>query len=172
MHRSFAELLPDEAKLGRVRIIDRVVVKGETEPAELYAYDARHEGVPFFMHSKSSKNADLEARNLDGIWKRDKDLNAMSRHIEPEFLEVWEKGFNLYQSGKFGEAVKVLKNANVIMRRSHAECGWEAKEKRDMMLKAESGGDEWRGAKRSDDAQKALLISKSSADRDRYILDR
>lgn len=142
MHKSFAELLPNEAKQGRVRLIDRVVVKGESEPAELYAYDARYEGVPFFMNAKSSKVADLESRNLDGIWTRDKDLLSMTRHIEPEFLEAWERGFNSYQAGRFGKAIKELKAANALMRKSHYDMGFDESGIREIMKQRESG-DNW-----------------------------
>jgi hypothetical protein len=91
---AFQKLLSPQAQ-EKLRHVDTVYVKGSSKKNQIYTYDARHRGVNFFLHSRTDEIADKEAHNYTAeIWRRDQDLISMRDHLTPEFIEIFEKGFD------------------------------------------------------------------------------
>jgi len=115
MSQAVQELLSREAR-ECVRHVDTVFVKGSIMKQRIYTYDARHEGVDFFLNKRSDELADQEAdKYTPAIWKTDQDLIEMRSHITPNFRSTFQRGLDQYLLGNFKEAAVTLEEADWIM---------------------------------------------------------
>lgn len=111
------ELLSSPCKK-KLRHLDTVYVKGSNVAQKIYTYDARHKGVPFYLHEHSPEQADAEAEAYtDNVWERDQDLQAMRYHVSDAFMEVYKNGVEEYTHphGDWNKAVSLLKEADDLM---------------------------------------------------------
>jgi hypothetical protein len=109
------QLLSEKAR-SKLRHIDTVTVKGSVREQRIFTYDARKSGVNFFLYDRSPEQADVDSDNYSAsIWDRDQDLLAMRSHISEEFLQVFNKGRDLYLAGSWREAIEILREANSIL---------------------------------------------------------
>jgi hypothetical protein len=118
------ELMSDAAK-DKLRMLDRVTVKGSTSVQKIFTYDARHQGADFFLFSRSDDMADLDASIVTtAIWDTDQDLKAMRHHITEDFIEMFNSGTKAYLSGDWPEALAKFEHANEIMIDTALEEGY------------------------------------------------
>ena len=109
------ELLSSPAKKV-MRHLDTVFVKGSKVPQRVYTYDARRQGVDYFLNKRSDHTADKESENYsETIWTKDADLRDMRSHVSPEFETVYSMGLQQYLIGNFNEALAHFMKANDIM---------------------------------------------------------
>ncbi len=115
MSQAVEELLSREAR-ECVRHVDTVFVKGSKLKQRIFTYDARHQGVDFFLNKRSDSDADKEAANYKPtIWNTDQDLLEMRSHISPNFRSTFQRGLDHYLVGNFAEAAKTLEEADWLM---------------------------------------------------------
>lgn len=110
---AYAMLLSDTAQ-SKLRHIDTVTVKGSTIEQRLFTYDARHEGVNFFLLERSGDQV-AHDNYAPGIWNSDLDLLACRQHITPEFEVQFQTGLQQYLQGNWSTAMRTLENANALM---------------------------------------------------------
>jgi len=115
MSQAVEELLSLEAR-ECVRHVDTVFVKGSKLKQRIFTYDARHQGVDFFLHKRTDSDADKEAENYAStIWNKDPDLLEMRSHISPNFRSTFQRGLDHYLMGNFAEAARTLREADWLM---------------------------------------------------------
>ncbi len=115
LSQAVEELLSKECR-SKLRLVDRVYVKGSKAAQRIYTYDARHKGVPFFLNMRTDEQADKEAKNYSPkIWRKDQDLQDMRGHVSQEFITSYNNGLTQYLMGNWENAVVKLKEANEIM---------------------------------------------------------
>jgi hypothetical protein len=113
-HAVYEMLSPQAKKM--MRHIDTVFVKGSKKKQQIYTFDARHQGVDFFLNKRSNVNADKEADSYTpDIWNKDQDLREMRSHITKDFEKKYAAGLEQYLKGNFRDSVKLLKEADEIM---------------------------------------------------------
>lgn len=109
------QLLSEKAR-SKLRHIDTVTVKGSLREQRIFTYDARKSGVNFFLYDRSAEQADIDSDNYSStIWDRDQDLLAMRSHVSVEFLNVFNRGKDLYLAGSWPEAIETLREANSLL---------------------------------------------------------
>lgn len=109
------QLLSEKAR-SKLRHIDTVTVKGSVREQRIFTYDARKSGVHFFLHDRSPKQADIDSDNYSSsIWDEDQDLLAMRKHISKDFVQLFNKGRDLYLKGFWPEAIEILREANSLL---------------------------------------------------------
>eukprot|EP00536_Pseudo-nitzschia_multiseries_P012349 jgi/Psemu1/309027/fgenesh1_kg.467_\ len=109
----------------KLRHIDCVYVKGSAVKQHIYSYDARYEGVDFFLFERAPKQSDLDSESYtQSIWDRDQDVKAMRQHVSDEFLETYHTGVGQYLSGKWGDAFDTFKKADRLMIQTVVEEGY------------------------------------------------
>lgn len=124
LSQAVEELLSKQAR-NKLRHLDTVYVKGSNVEQRIYTYDARHEGVDFFLFERSPDQADLDAdAYTPAIWDTDQDLKSMRQHVTDEFLETFHRGVELYIQGKWKEAVEKMQNADDLMFEEVVEQGF------------------------------------------------
>jgi len=93
-----------------------VYVKGSNVDQRIYTYDARYEGVDFFLFERSPDQADIEAEAYSpSIWDTDQDLKSMRQHVTDEFMDRYHKGVEQYLEGNWKVSIKILKEADDMM---------------------------------------------------------
>ena len=71
LSQAVEELVSPECK-SKLRHIDTVYVKGSKAAQAIYTYDARHQGVSFFLNMRTDEQADKEANAYSPkVWERD-----------------------------------------------------------------------------------------------------
>ncbi|VEU33814.1 unnamed protein product [Pseudo-nitzschia multistriata] len=109
----------------KLRHLDCVYVKGSAVKQDIYTYDARHQGVDFFLLERAPEQADRESEAYNqSIWDRDPDVRAMRQHVSDEFLEAYHAGVDQYLSGRWSEASESFRRADTIMIRTVVEEGY------------------------------------------------
>eukprot|EP00547_Thalassionema_nitzschioides_P007024 CAMPEP_0194206706 /NCGR_PEP_ID=MMETSP0156-20130528/5658_1 /TAXON_ID=33649 /ORGANISM="Thalassionema nitzschioides, Strain L26-B" /LENGTH=1220 /DNA_ID=CAMNT_0038933299 /DNA_START=87 /DNA_END=3746 /DNA_ORIENTATION=- len=110
------EELMSEVAQSKLRHIDTITVKGSILVQKIYTYDARHQGVDFFLFERSDEQADLDSEHYSpNVWKTDQDLTGMRQHVTEDFEEDFKKGRDAYLAGDWPKALKHLNSANEIM---------------------------------------------------------
>lgn len=124
LSQAVEELLSKPAR-EKLRHLDTVTVKGSSVAQRIYTYDARYEGVDFFLLERSPEQADFEAESYNtSIWDNDQDLRAMRQHITDEFTELFKKGVDLYLAGNWKAASETLRDADDLMIQCILEEGY------------------------------------------------
>lgn len=109
----------------KLRHLDTVYVKGSKVKQDIFTYDARHQGVDFFLIERTPEQADVEAASYSAnIWDIDQDLRAMRQHVAPDFHETFALGVKQYLAGNWRAAVETLTKADEIMIRTVLEDGF------------------------------------------------
>jgi hypothetical protein len=100
----------------KLRHLDTVYVKGSKVKQEIFTYDARYQGVDFFLFERTPDQADHDAESYTlNIWEHDRDLIAMRQHVSDAFAETFHLGVKQYIAGNWQEAYKALERADDIM---------------------------------------------------------
>lgn len=124
LSQAVEELMSAEARK-KLRHVDTVYVKGSSVAQRIFTYDARFEGVDFFLFDKSPDQADADAQEYtSAIWGSDQDLKAMRQHVTPTFMQTFRKGLDLYLEGKWTAAVSKLDEADNLMIATVIEEGY------------------------------------------------
>ncbi|GKY91659.1 hypothetical protein MPSEU_000137800 [Mayamaea pseudoterrestris] len=124
MSQAVEELMSRAARQ-KLRHLDTVFVKGSSVPQRIFTYDARYEGVNFFLFERPPELADLDAELYSSaIWETDQDLKAMRQHVTADFMHTFKEGVDLYLEGKWESACKILREADNIMIRTVLEEGY------------------------------------------------
>jgi hypothetical protein len=91
-------------------------VKGSKVKQSIFTYDARFQGVDFFLLERTEEQADLESESYTpNIWDQDQDLKAMRQHVSDEFIETYHLAVKQYLAGNWSEAYKNFQAADTIM---------------------------------------------------------
>jgi hypothetical protein len=115
LSQSVQELMSDVAQ-SKLRHLDTVTVKGSSLKQKIFTYDARAQGVDFFLHYKTDDQADTDAeRYTPSLWNSDPDLIAMRQHVTDDFLKAFKDGHKAFLSGDWANAIEKLELANSIM---------------------------------------------------------
>jgi hypothetical protein len=124
LSQAVEELLSKQAR-SKLRHLDTVYVKGSIVEQRIYTYDARHEGVDFFLFERSPEQADQDAdAYTPAIWDTDQDLKSMRQHVTDEFVETFHSGVELYIQGNWKEAVVKIQRADDLMYEEVVEQGF------------------------------------------------
>lgn len=115
LSQAVEELLSREAR-SKMRHLDTVYVKGSNVEQRIYTYDARHEGVDFFLFERSPDQADAEADAYNpSIWENDQDLKSMRQHVTEEFMTTFRAGMEKYLEGNWDEAIRKFLKSETLM---------------------------------------------------------
>ncbi|GKY91720.1 hypothetical protein MPSEU_000143800 [Mayamaea pseudoterrestris] len=124
LSQSVQELMSDVANT-KLRHLDTVTVKGSSVKQRIYTYDARAQGVDFFLFSRTDEQADYDAEKYTPrIWDTDQDLLSMRQHVSEHFLTVYNRGHKAYIQGDWEKALPLLERANEIMVETALEEGY------------------------------------------------
>ena len=109
----------------KLRHIDTVYVKGSKVKQDIFTYDARFQGVDFFLLERTPEAADQEAAAYHpSIWDKDQDLRAMRQHVSDTFMELYHLGMKNYLEGNWPEAYKYFQKADDEMIKCAIEDGY------------------------------------------------
>jgi hypothetical protein len=124
LSQAVEELLSKPAR-SKLRHLDTVTVKGSSVAQRIFTYDARYEGVDFFLLERSPEQADFEADSYNTtIWENDQDLRSMRQHITDEFTALFKKGVEQYLAGEWKCAIETLRDADDLMIQCILEEGY------------------------------------------------
>jgi hypothetical protein len=124
LSQSVQELMSDVANT-KLRHVDTVTVKGSSIRQRIYTYDARSQGVDYFLYNPTDEQADYDAEKYTSrIWDTDWDLLSMRQHVSDKFLSVYNKGHKAYIQGDWEKALPLLERANEIMLETALEEGY------------------------------------------------
>jgi Adenylate and Guanylate cyclase catalytic domain len=124
LSQAVEELLSKTAR-SKLRHLDTVYVKGSNIDNRIYTYDARHEGVDFFLFERSPDQAFLEAEAYSpAIWDTDQDLKSMRQHVTDDFMIKFRDGVEQYLEGHWKQAAQHLEEADNIMFETVIEQGY------------------------------------------------
>ena len=124
LSQAVEELLSKPAR-SKLRHLDTVYVKGSAVDQRIYTYDARHEGVDFFLFERSPEQSDIEAESYTpSIWDTDQDLKSMRQHVTDEFQKKYHQGLHEYLEGKWKTAIRLLQEADNMMFEEVVEAGY------------------------------------------------
>jgi class 3 adenylate cyclase len=124
LSQAVEELMSKNAR-SKLRHLDTVYVKGSNVSQRIYTYDARHEGVDFFLFERTPDQADIEAEAYSpSIWDNDQDLKSMRQHVTDDFMKIFHHGVELYLEGQWKSACKNLEEADNIMFENVLEQGF------------------------------------------------
>jgi class 3 adenylate cyclase len=124
LSQAVEELLSKPAR-GKLRHLDTVKVKGSNVAQRIFTFDAKHEGVDFFLFERTPDQADAEGdAYTTHIWELDQDLNSMRQHVSDEFMAKFKEGVDLYIDGKWKLSIEVLKDADELMMETVLESGY------------------------------------------------
>lgn len=137
LSQAVEELLSAKAR-SKLRHIDTVTVKGSVVQQRIFTYDARHQGVDFFLFGRSRDQADRDSENYSpSIWDTDQDLKAMRNHVSKEFEDSFAAGRQAYLDGEWGVAIRRLEEANKEVIQAVLDSGsyeYEAMDYEDKLL--------------------------------------
>lgn len=109
----------------KLRHIDTVYVKGSHVKQDIFTYDARFEGVDFFLLERTPEQADMESEAYSpSIWDQDQDLRAMRQHVSDGFMETYHLAIKQYLDGNWQEAYKNFHKADSDMINRVLEDGY------------------------------------------------
>lgn len=109
----------------KLRHLDTVYVKGSNVKQNIFTYDARFQGVDFFLLDRTPEQADLESELYNpNIWDQDQDLRAMRQHVCDAFMETYHLAVKQYLGGNWPEAYKNFQAADSIMIEKVLEDGY------------------------------------------------
>lgn len=109
----------------KLRHIDTVYVKGSHVKQDIFTYDARFEGVDFFLLERTPEQADMESEAYSpSIWDQDQDLRAMRQHVSVDFMETYHLAIKQYLDGNWQEAYKNFHKADSDMINRVLEDGY------------------------------------------------
>ena len=109
----------------KLRHLDTVYVKGSKVKQDIFTYDARHQGVDFFLIERTPEQADVEAESYSAsIWDHDQDLKAMRQHVTDAFMEAFALGVKQYLGGRWQDAHKNFLKADDIMIQTMLDEGY------------------------------------------------
>lgn len=112
LSKAVEELLSKNCRR-KLRHLDTVYVKGSNVKQQIFTYDARHQGVDFFLIERSPQQADIDAEAYTpNVWDHDQDVKAMRQHISEAFLETFSMGVKEYLGGNWTEAYNLLEQAD------------------------------------------------------------
>ena len=112
LSKAVEELLSRNCRT-KLRHLDTVYVKGSNVKQDIFTYDARHQGVDFFLIERTPIQADIDAESYTpNIWDNDQDLKAMRQHVSEEFMELYRLGVKYYLAGDWQEAYSHLEKAD------------------------------------------------------------
>ena len=124
LSQAVEELLSAPAR-SKLRHLDTVYVKGSSVAQRIFTYDARHQGVDFFLLERSPEQADVDAESYTpAIWDTDPDLRAMRQHVTSPFEKKFKEGVGRYLSGNWESAIAALQAADDIMITTVLEEGY------------------------------------------------
>lgn len=124
LSQAVEELLSKQAR-ERLRHLDTVYVKGSSVAQRIFTYDARYEGVDFFLFDRLPDQADRDAELYNPmVWTVDQDLKAMRQHVTDAFMEKFKEGLDKYLEGDWTAAVETLYEADELMIRCVMEEGY------------------------------------------------
>jgi hypothetical protein len=124
LSQAVEELLSRECRF-KLRHLDTVTVKGSSLPQRIFTFDARYDGVDFFLYERSPGQADVEADGYQPtVWDVDQDLRAMRQHVTAKFTDKFKDGVDEYLDGKWKLAIDTLQEADNIMIRTVLEEGY------------------------------------------------
>jgi len=124
LSQAVEELLSRPAR-SKLRHLDTVFVKGSSVAQRIFTYDARHEGVDYFLFERSPEKADRDAdAYTDKVWETDQDLLSMRQHVKEEFMERFREGVDQYLDGKWKDAIETLSAADDMMIQTVIEEGF------------------------------------------------
>jgi hypothetical protein len=124
LSQAVEELLSKTAR-SKLRHLDTVYVKGSNVDQRIYTYDARHEGVDFFLFERSPEQADIEAEAYSpSVWDTDQDLKSMRQHVTDEFMKKFHQGVEQYLEGNWKAAARTLEEADDMMLEAVLEQGY------------------------------------------------
>jgi Adenylate and Guanylate cyclase catalytic domain len=124
LSQAVEELLSKTAR-SKLRHLDTVFVKGSNVAQRIYTYDARHEGVDFFLFERTPDQADIEAEAYNpSIWDNDQDLKSMRQHVTDEFMKKFHQGVEQYLEGQWTFACTSLEAADNMMFEAVLEQGY------------------------------------------------
>lgn len=109
----------------KLRHLDTVYVKGSSVEQRIYTFDARSDGVDFFLFERSPDQADVDAEEyVSSIWDNDQDIKSMRQHVSEEFMDMFRKGVEYYLEGRWDKAIKNLSDADNLMIKAVLEEGF------------------------------------------------
>jgi hypothetical protein len=109
----------------KLRHLDTVYVKGSKVKQNIFTYDARFQGVDFFLLDRTPEQADLESElYTPNIWDQDQDLRAMRQHVSDGFMETYHLAVKQYLGGDWAEAYMNFQAADSIMIEKVLEDGF------------------------------------------------
>jgi len=115
LSQAVEELLSKPAR-DKLRHLDTVYVKGSSVAQRVFTYDARHQGVDFFLFERSPEQADMDAEAYSStIWDTDQDLRAMRQHVTDDFQQKFNEGVRKYLAGNWEAAIATLREADDMM---------------------------------------------------------
>lgn len=124
LSQAVEELLSRNAR-EKLRHLDTVYVKGSSVAQRIFTYDARFQGVDFFLFERPPDQADIESESYTpSIWDVDQDLRAMRQHVTDEFMNKFREGVEKYLEGDWKSAIDTLQEADDIMIQSVIEQGY------------------------------------------------
>lgn len=124
LSQAVEELLSKQAR-SKLRHLDTVYVKGSAVDQRIYTYDARHDGVDFFLFERSPEQADIEADSYTpSIWETDQDLKSMRQHVTDQFQQKYHDGLQEYLDGNWKTAIQFLQDADNMMFEEVLEQGF------------------------------------------------
>ncbi|KAL3801831.1 hypothetical protein HJC23_001227 [Cyclotella cryptica] len=107
-----------------LRHIDTVTVKGSTVQQKIFTYDMKVRN-DFFLYSKTESQSDLDSERYSPlIWDNDQDLCVMRSHVSEEFLDAFNQGRDEYLSGRWKNAIELLKLADKLMFEEEVDEGY------------------------------------------------
>jgi hypothetical protein len=124
LSQAVEELLSKNAR-DKLRHLDTVYVKGSSVAQRIFTYDARFQGVDFFLFERPPDQADIEAESYTpNIWDVDQDLRAMRQHVTDDFMAKFREGVEQYQEGNWKSAIEILQEADDLMIQAVIEQGY------------------------------------------------
>jgi hypothetical protein len=109
----------------KLRHLDTVYVKGSKIKQNIFTYDARFQGVDFFLLARTEEQADMESEAYTtNIWDHDQDLRAMRQHVSEGFLETYHLAVKQYLAGNWPDAYKNFEKADSMMIERVLEDGY------------------------------------------------
>ena len=115
LSKAVQELLSRNCR-SKLRHLDTVFVKGSNVKQEIFTFDARHQGVDFFLLERTAEQADMDAESYSpNVWDQDADIKAMRQHISDEFMELYATAVEQYLGGRWKEAYKSFEKADEEM---------------------------------------------------------
>jgi hypothetical protein len=79
----------------------------------------------FFLYSKTESQSDLDSERYSPlIWDNDQDLCVMRSHVSDEFRNAFNRGRDEYLSGRWKNAIELLKLADKLMFEEEVDEGY------------------------------------------------